>query len=804
MKSTSHRRLWAALAVLVLAGVGAVWYFAKRPTLIPNRPLRIGFKSSPPFEMRTAAGYSGLSVEVVKEAARRSGIRFEWVEPGTGYDEAIEKHLIDLWPGMADLPERRKKMFLSRPWGIAHHVLVMKSGVTPPESDFRGRISILEIPLQLRLAGQEVPKATLVRLPDPQEVIRQLCRGQTRAAFLEKRIATALLQDPPPECASTRLSLHELHKSTVKICLATTFAFADAGKRLRDEIGRMHADGSLDAIMAKYSSYGLDDAWSDFRLMESEERTKWLAWSSAASVVVLVLGLWQFIYLRQRSRSERVLRESEEKFRAIFHQAGVGVAQLSLEGKVELANERYFEVVGREPKDMLGKGTWEVTHREDLKGHLAMLPRLLSGDIQSFSTEKRYQREDGSVVWAVVYKSLVRDGNGRPKALIAVVEDITDRKQAESAIKESEERFRNIADSAPVIMWVSSPHGLRTFFNKRWLEFTGRTMEQELGEGWTERIHPEDRERCLATYELSFGIRTNFQMEYRLLRSDGEYRYFLDHGVARVSDDGAFAGYIGSCVDITDLKSNYERHLAMQKLESLGVLAAGVAHYFNNLLGAIVAQAESARSELTAGSQAAADVEQIRVAALRAAEIASQLMTFASQENAPRAAVDLSKLVAETIALVRHSIAKSAVLTTELAADLPPVYANAHEIRQVEMNDPRVVAAMKHARDSFGEFAAAFAKRKPDQPFVVKARFGSGDAVEHMWVMVESVGADGPITGKLANRPGLIKELKQNDEVTVRAAELTDWAYNDGQAHGLFVERAIREASTRPGTPKGK
>ena len=275
---------------------------------------------------------------------------------------------------------------------------------------------------------------------------------------------------------------------------------------------------------------------------------------------------------------------------------------------------------------------------------------------------------------------------GKPRCFIAVVEDITERKQAEAALKESEERFRYMADSAPVLIWVSGPDKLCTFFNKRWLEFTGRTMEQELGDGWAMSVHPEDRERCEATYSLAFDARHDFEMEYRLRRADGEYRCVMDHGVARFSAGGSFAGYIGSCIDITDLKRAYEQHLATQKLESLGLLAAGVAHDFNNLLGAIVARAESAQSELTPSSLATDDVDQIRVTALRAAEIVSQLMAFARQENAPSSAIDLSSLVAEILDLLKFSIAKTAILQTHLAARLPLLQANAAEIRQVVMN----------------------------------------------------------------------------------------------------------------------
>ncbi|SPE43256.1 Multi-sensor hybrid histidine kinase (fragment) [Candidatus Sulfopaludibacter sp. SbA3] len=235
-------------------------------------------------------------------------------------------------------------------------------------------------------------------------------------------------------------------------------------------------------------------------------------------------------------------------------------------------------------------------------------------------------------------------------------------------------------------IWLSGPDNRCSFVNKRWLDFTGRTLDQELGQGWIENVHPDDRERVATAYRRSFEVLSECRIEYRARRADGEYRCLLDHGVARFSADGEFAGYVGSCVDITDLKRNFEQHLATQKLESLGVLAAGVAHDFNNLLGAIVARAESATSELAPGSPATYDVEQVRVIALRAGEIVAQLITFARQENAPPAALDLSSVVAEMLDLLRVSIAKAAVLETELASGLPLMQANADEIRQVVMN----------------------------------------------------------------------------------------------------------------------
>ena len=147
---------------------------------------------------------------------------------------------------------------------------------------------------------------------------------------------------------------------------------------------------------------------------------------------------------------------------------------------------------------------------------------------------------------------------------------------AEAKLRESEKRFRTVADTAPVMIWMSGLDKLCTFFNQPWLEFTGRTMEQELGNGWADGVHPDDLDRCLTTYISSFDARRSFQMEYRLRRADGEYRWVLDNGTPR-RHEGEFAGYIGSCIDITDkrraedeLRSNQAQLLDSQRLANVG------------------------------------------------------------------------------------------------------------------------------------------------------------------------------------------------------------------------------------------
>src|SRR6184192_2572430 len=152
---------------------------------------------------------------------------------------------------------------------------------------------------------------------------------------------------------------------------------------------------------------------------------------------------------------------------------------------------------------------------------------------------------------------------------------IEERVTGENELRESESRFQIVADAAPVLIWMSGVDKLCTFFNKPWLEFTGRSLEQEMGNGWAEGVHPDDLQRCHDIYVSAFDAREPFVMQYRLRRHDGEYRWISDSGVPRYDAKKNFVGYIGSCVDVTELLSKEE---ALREFEDRVRLAAQAAH----------------------------------------------------------------------------------------------------------------------------------------------------------------------------------------------------------------------------------
>jgi PAS domain S-box-containing protein len=239
-------------------------------------------------------------------------------------------------------------------------------------------------------------------------------------------------------------------------------------------------------------------------------------------------------------------------YRRIVEAVPEGIWAVDTQGRTIFSNRRMAEILGTDFESMPEQSCFACVFPDELEDAQRHFARTLAGDPRPF--DFRLRRADGSPIWVSISCMPISDDTGAV-GLLGLFSDISERKQAEAALRESEERFRNLADTAPVMIWVTGPDKLFTFFNKTWLDFTGRTMEQELGNGWARGVHPEDLRRCHETFCSSFDARRDFRIECRLRRVDGEYRWMLCSGVPRFAPGGIFAGYIGSDIDITDLQS---------------------------------------------------------------------------------------------------------------------------------------------------------------------------------------------------------------------------------------------------------
>ncbi len=262
--------------------------------------------------------------------------------------------------------------------------------------------------------------------------------------------------------------------------------------------------------------------------------------------------------ITERRRAEEALRDSEERFRRAFQDAGVGMIIVSPEGRFLAVNPAFCNLLGYSEAELLGRTFESVTYPADVSLSRQKAAQGLEQKSAIPSFDKRYVRKDGQVRWVTITATLVRDARNEPQYFVTYVVDITERRRSEMALRESESRFRHVADAAPVMIWMSDIDRHCTYFNRTWLDFTGRALEEELGEGWVADVHPEDREHCLRSYQTAFDDRRPYETEFRLRRHDGEYRWLLSIGVPRADAGGSFSGYIGSCVDVTERKAAEE------------------------------------------------------------------------------------------------------------------------------------------------------------------------------------------------------------------------------------------------------
>jgi PAS domain S-box-containing protein len=263
--------------------------------------------------------------------------------------------------------------------------------------------------------------------------------------------------------------------------------------------------------------------------------------------------------------AKKLLRQSEERFRDFVESASVALHFVGPDGVIQWANQAELDMLGYTAEEYIGHHISEFHVDAPIIDDI--LGRLCQGE-KLRQYEARLRAKDGSIRHVLIDSSVLFE-NGKFIHTRCFTLDITERKQAEQALRESEQRFRIITDASPIMVWMSGTDKLCYYFNKGWLDFVGRTLEQEAGNGWAENVHPEDFDRCLNIYVTSFDARQPFEMEYRLKHHTGKYRWILDRAVPRFSADGHFEGYVGGCLDIHDQKEAAEaRHRLAAIVES--------------------------------------------------------------------------------------------------------------------------------------------------------------------------------------------------------------------------------------------
>jgi len=308
------------------------------------------------------------------------------------------------------------------------------------------------------------------------------------------------------------------------------------------------------------------------------------------------------------------------------------------------------------------------------------------------------------------------------------------RRASEAALRESEVLFREMANGLPAIVFLSDTLGRVTFVSQSGVEFSGLAHEELLGLGWSSLIHPEDKERAAAAIETAVAGRRGIDLEFRMRRKDGAYRWFSDRASARISSKGVFAGYVGICIDVTEKRQIDDQIQRTQKLESLGVLAGGIAHDFNNLLVGILGNAGLALMELPDAAPARGIVKRIETAALRAAELTKQLLAYSGKGRFVVQAIDLNHLVEEMGRLLETVVSKRAAIRFRPSPGIPAIEADATQIRQIVMN--LITNASEAIGERDGIISVTTGVQRVDAGYLAGAPVGA-DAAPGLYVYLE-------------------------------------------------------------------
>ena len=416
------------------------------------------------------------------------------------------------------------------------------------------------------------PDGAVVWFRDDAELVRDeaagaLCLQGVMLDITDRKRAEQALRDSEERLrlalVAARQGLYDLNVETGEAKVTPEYAsmlgYDPAAFRETNAawIERLHPDDRA-AVAQTYRDYvegRLPEYRVEFRQRMADGRWKWVL--SLGRVVeraadgrpLRMLGTHTDISALKEA--EAALRASEEKYRLLFEANPQPMWVYDLETLAFLAvNDAAVLRYGWTRAEFLAMSLADLRPPEDRRALRVNAAQVTDG--LDRARVWRHRLKDRSVIEVEIAAHVIDFAGRRGELVLAL--DVTERRRAERQVREQERLFNLVANTSPSLIWMSGTDRLCTYFNEPWLSYTGRSLEQELGNGWTEGVHPEDLGRCLETYSMAFNARQSFSMEYRLRRRDGQYRWILDEGRPRYGASDRFEGYIGACLDIHERK----------------------------------------------------------------------------------------------------------------------------------------------------------------------------------------------------------------------------------------------------------
>ena len=500
---------------------------------------------------------------------------------------------------------------------------------------------------------------------------------------LFRRAPFALLA-PSPETAQEFLGDHLPRLAGVILIPAECYSWEEAAPL----VSRVSIPTTMFPFLADFALHQLKLLE---RIIAAEESCSFLALENKRFALNNERAMAEFSRFRtsllheieERRAAEDEIRRDKALLRCLIDSAGDLIFIKDMNGVYRACNRAAEDFIGLPESEQIGKTDFDFFNREFAEAIWEYDRQILESGKKG-RVEEWVTRHDGEKRRIDTTKAPYYGPEGEQLGLVGIARDITERKAAEESLRESEELFHTLCESAPIGIFRTDCEGDNIYCSRVWEEITGTPASEGIGSGWVKGIHPEDLEDHWKVWNEAVATGRTYSHEHRRITPRGETIWVRTLVTPLTIQEGRISGYVGTMEDISEIRQARLDMLKSQKIESLGVLAGGIAHDFNNILTIILGNVSLARMQMNDPAMVIKQLEKVENATARAKELAQQLLTFAKGGVPVKKVVDLRELLKESAGFTLHGSNVKGVF--DLADDLWPVEADEGQLSQVIQN----------------------------------------------------------------------------------------------------------------------
>ena len=388
----------------------------------------------------------------------------------------------------------------------------------------------------------------------------------------------------------------------------------------------------------------------------------------------------------ERERAEKALREGEARLRLLLDGVSVGIGVENLEGQTIQANEGWAKILGYTTEELQKMRFNEYTHPDYAAEDVRLFRELAAGNRDRYQMEKRYVSKSESEVWGRLTRSLVRDEHGNPEYCLGMVEDISERKRAEEALRGREAQVTSLINGSPAGFFFKDLDRRYVLLNQTYLDFHGLTRATIIGKRAEDFQPPDHAERTFSEDRQVLETRRPIHKEETLISGDGTARHFSLSKFPVTDSDGTLLGLGGMSIDITERYAMERQLVQAQKMEAVGQLTGGVAHDFNNLLAVVSLNLELVQDQIEGNPHLNELIGRSLSAVQRGATLTQRLLSFSRRQSLSPESTELGRLITDVEDMLRRTLGETIELHVRSADDAWPVLVDAHQLESAILN----------------------------------------------------------------------------------------------------------------------